>query len=89
MVEDAAFLDLPGRIAKCLLQLADRHGIKGEKSIEVIISQSDLAEFIGVTRQIINSHLQVWRANGWIELSRGKVFVVNKDALSGLAAIHD
>ncbi|GAA2211848.1 Crp/Fnr family transcriptional regulator [Nonomuraea monospora] len=55
---DLAFLDLGGRLAKLLLQLADRHG----KSDDVVdlpgLTQSDLAALIGASRPAVNRALQ-------------------------------
>jgi len=89
LVEDAAFLDLPGRIAKRLLQLGEQHGISGDGGTEVIISQSELGEFFGVTRQIVNTHLQKWRGKGWVELGRGRVIIRDADALTDLSEPDD
>jgi CRP/FNR family cyclic AMP-dependent transcriptional regulator len=84
LVEDSAFLDLPGQLAKKLLQLAEQNGIRGADDIEVIISQSELGDFLGVTRQIVNTHLQTWRANGWVRLGRGRIFIVDAEQLRSL-----
>jgi len=85
LVEDSAFLNLPGQLAKKLLQLAEQNGIRSTDSIEVIISQSELGEFLGVTRQIINAHLQTWREKGWVRLGRGRVFIVAREQLGKIS----
>jgi CRP-like cAMP-binding protein len=85
LVEDSAFLNLPGQLAKKLLQLAGQIGIRSADSIEVIISQTELGEFLSVTRQIVNTHLQVWAANGWVRLGRGRVFILDAEQLGRLA----
>ncbi|MFC7099266.1 Crp/Fnr family transcriptional regulator [Nonomuraea rubra] len=55
---DLAFLDLGGRLAKLLLQLADKHG----RSDDVVdlpgLTQSDLAALIGASRPAVNRALQ-------------------------------
>ena len=84
LVEDGAFLDLPGQLAKRRLHLGTEIGIAGNEGIEIIISQSELGEFLGVTRQIVNMHLQTWRDKGWVRLGRGRVFVLDADSLGKL-----
>lgn len=78
-VEDMALLDIEGRLANRLLILhrkfADRDGT-------LHLSQSELADFLGVTRESINKILQGWRANDLIALSRGSVRVCNPDGLA-------
>jgi len=81
LVEDAAFLDVPSRLAKRLLSLGELHGERGKAGLAVRISQEDLATFLGVTRQVVNQHLQGWKARGWVELGRGSVTVRDEAAL--------
>jgi len=81
LVEDAALLDVPARLAKRLLTLGTLHGQRGKAGITLRISQEDLATFLGVSRQVVNQHLQSWKAQGWVELGRGSVTVRNEEAL--------
>ncbi|TDE41460.1 Crp/Fnr family transcriptional regulator [Nonomuraea mesophila] len=55
---DLAFLDLGGRLAKLLLQLADKHG-QADGVVEMPgLTQSDLAALIGASRPAVNRALQ-------------------------------
>ncbi|WP_417832745.1 Crp/Fnr family transcriptional regulator [Terasakiella sp.] len=84
MVEDAAFLPLDGRLAKRLLNLADLYGQEqpgGGVLIGLNLPQQELARMMGTSRESVNKQLQIWRNEGWIELARGKVTILNKDAL--------
>ncbi|NBE99629.1 Crp/Fnr family transcriptional regulator [Nonomuraea sp. KC401] len=55
---DLAFLDLGGRLAKLLLQLADKHG-QADGVVELPgLTQSDLAALIGASRPAVNRALQ-------------------------------
>jgi CRP/FNR family transcriptional regulator/CRP/FNR family cyclic AMP-dependent transcriptional regulator len=62
-VSDLAFLDLEGRLAKKLLELAALHGSEtgGVAEIEVPLTQEDLAAMVGATRASVNKVL------GWYE----------------------
>jgi CRP/FNR family transcriptional regulator, cyclic AMP receptor protein len=81
LVEDAALLDAPARLAKRLLGLGELHGQRSPAGLTLKISQEDLATFLGVSRQVVNQHLQGWKAQGWVELGRGSVTVRDKAAL--------
>lgn len=86
LVEDASLLDVPARLAKRLLSLGALHGQRGQAGITLKISQEDLATFLGVSRQVVNQHLQGWKSQGWVEIGRGSVTVRNEDALRKASA---
>jgi len=67
-VEDLVFLDLPGRVAKCLLDLADASG--GE---QVDLTQEDLAGFVGATRVSVNRVLADLEDRGGIKIGRRNI----------------
>ena len=52
--------------------------------MEIRISQSELAHFLGISRQIVNQHLQEWKGEGWVDLGRGRVIVLDAQALRGV-----
>ncbi len=56
MVEDLIFLDVPGRVAKKLLELAELHGVKVEDGmrIDVRLTQQELASMVGASRESVN-----------------------------------
>ncbi len=81
LLEDAALLDAPARLAKRLLSLARLHGEKGEGGLTLRISQEDLASFLGITRQAVNQQLQAWKAKGWVGLGRASVTVRDEGAI--------
>ena len=82
LLEDAALLDAPARLAKRLLSLGHLHGEKNGDGFTLRISQEDLASFLGVTRQAVNQQLQAWKAKGWLDLARGAVVVRNAAAFA-------
>lgn len=85
LVEESAFLELPARLASRLLRLAAGHGRTGADGTALHLSQADLAAFLGASRQVVNQHLQSWRARGWIALARGVVVLRDRAALHALA----
>jgi CRP-like cAMP-binding protein len=82
MMEDTALLTVPARLAKRLLSLASAFGREAERGTKVTISQEELAQFLGLSRQITNQHLQTWRAKSWITLGRGSITLENPKALA-------
>lgn len=83
MLEDSAFLSLPSRLAKRVLNLSRHQSEERDPSqpLQFKISQSELGQMMGVSRESINKYLQAWRRAGWIELSRGKITLLNVPAL--------
>lgn len=81
LLEDAALLDAPARLAKRLLILGEVHGKRVPGGVCLRISQEDLAGFLGISRQAVNQQLQVWKGRGWVDLGRGVVTVRDEQAL--------
>ncbi len=77
-----AFLHAPARLAQCLLQRSERARVSRNL---VTISQWELAQHIGVTRQTVAKILGQWRRDGWIITGRGRIMLVDRIALEGLA----
>lgn len=86
MLEERTFLPLPTRLAGRLLHLGEK---VGSKDGVVSVSQADLADFAGATREAAAKTLAGWRARGWIGLSRGAVQILDKPALAMLADSGD
>ncbi len=76
-----AFLAAPARLARALVQIVAAAGGDGQ----VIASQEALAQRIGVTRQTAARILGEWRRQGWIRTGRGRVTLVDRQALAEVA----
>ena len=83
-MEDSALLTVPAKLAKRLLSLAAIHGRPTPEGTRLVISQEELAQFLGLSRQIVNQHLQTWRAKSWLTIGRGSVTLINPKALTNL-----
>lgn len=83
LIEDAVFLDVPGRLAKRLLDLAERHGRKTELGVEIDLklTQQDLAAMVGATRESVNKHLGWMRDHRLIQLDRQRIVLLRPDEL--------
>jgi len=85
LAEDSALLALPARLARRLLSLGKLHGHQTLNGVHLVISQEDVARFLGISRQVVNQYLQGWKANGWVELGRGKMTILDAQALQRTA----
>ena len=71
------------RTAHLLLQLADRFAVKGaETCIEVPITQTDLAEWMGATREATARALAGLRRSGVISTARSRIVINDRAALA-------
>jgi CRP/FNR family transcriptional regulator/CRP/FNR family cyclic AMP-dependent transcriptional regulator len=60
--ENLAFLDVAGRVAAVLLELAARHGAEhGSVDIELQLTQSELASWVCASREMVNKVLAAYR----------------------------
>ena len=77
MAGDLAFLDVGGRLAKKLLELAVSHGVQrpGGILLDVRLTQEELANMVGVTRESVNRNLAQLRREGVIG-GQGRRFVI-------------
>ena len=85
-VEDVLFRHLESRIAKALLQLAERSGrpdLHGA-SLDLHLSQRELANIVGSSRESVNKQLQVWHRAGLIDLAKGAIVIRDAAAIARL-----
>jgi len=81
LAEDSALLSVPARLARRVLSLAKLHGHPVLNGVHLVISQEDIGRFLGISRQVVNQYLQTWKANGWVELGRAKMTILDEQAL--------
>ena len=86
---DIFFLDLPGRLARTLLHLAEQYGRHTTDGtiIDLSLTQTDLAEMTGATRVSVNKALGRFRRAGWIRVLGRQVTIVDRPALEGLIEV--
>ena len=83
-IEQIILQNLPGRLANALLRLADKHHLATlERSIT--ITQQELSEMVGMTRESINKQLRVWATSNWIRLEHGVIVILDSSPLKALA----
>ena len=80
---DLVFTDVPGRVAKALLDLAERFGTPIPAGIQVHhdLTQEELAQMVGASRETVNKALADFAARGWLQLAARSVLITDPDRL--------
>ncbi len=91
-VQDVMFLDLPSRRAKALLRLtevslATATGQPTRRTIK--ITQLELGQMIGMSRESTNKQLRSWQARNLVRLERGGISLLDPDGVGALAGLDD
>lgn len=75
---DLVFSDVPGRVAKALLDLAERFGERTPEGIYVPhdLTQEELAHLVGASRETVNKSLADFTSRGWIRLEGRAVLLI-------------
>jgi CRP/FNR family cyclic AMP-dependent transcriptional regulator len=80
---DLVFTDVPGRVAKALLDLAERFGVQTPDGMQVNhdLTQEELAQLVGASRETVNKALADFATRGWVQLSAKSVLITDTDRL--------
>ena len=78
MIEDLLFLDVHGRVAKKLLDLAELHGVRTPEGIriEMKLTQSDLAALVGASRESVNKVMGYFVDKRFISSEKRKITIL-------------
>jgi len=80
-LEEIAFKGIPARLASYLLQLADEHG---DDTITGMTHQ-DLGEQIGTYRETTTQTLNIFKADGLIDIGRKRITILDREGLERVA----
>jgi CRP/FNR family transcriptional regulator, cyclic AMP receptor protein len=80
---DLVFTDVPGRVAKALLDLSTRFGRPADDGILVAheLTQEELAQLVGASRETVNKALADFASRGWIKLEARAVVLTDVERL--------
>lgn len=80
---ESAFLDIPGRVARKLLDLAELHGEQtaGGLRIRMRLSQGTLAGMVAASRENVNRSLSRFASEGLVRLDSGSVTIIDPSRL--------
>jgi CRP/FNR family transcriptional regulator, cyclic AMP receptor protein len=85
-VEDISFGDLSVRMAKTLLRLAELQGTIDQARPRVAITQKELGQTVGLSRERTNWYLKGWEKAGYISVEKGGCVINSREVFDGLAA---
>ena len=80
---DLVFTDVPGRVAKALLDLSSRFGRPVEDGSRVAhdLTQEELAQLVGASRETVNKALADFASRGWLRLEARAVLLHDVERL--------
>ena len=81
-IGEQVFLPIPARLARKVIYLLDD---ANDGSDKLKISQANLAEFIGATREAVSKTLAEWKREGVVNLGRGTLSVTDRETLEKIA----
>ncbi len=78
-IEDLAFLDVQGRVARMLLEMAEREGQETEVGVLISLqhTRQELANLVSTSRETLTRALKLFERLGFIKLGRKKVMLTN------------
>lgn len=81
---DLIFTDVPGRVSKTLLQLANRFGTQegGALRVNHDLTQEEIAQLVGASRETVNKALATFAQRGWIRLEGKSVLITDTEHLA-------
>lgn len=82
-VGDLVFSDVPGRVAKALIDLGDRFGKATDDGLFVHhdLTQEELAQLVGASRETVNKALADFAGRGWLKLDGRAVLITDLERL--------
>lgn len=83
-VEQVILQNLPGRLASALLGLTEERKFDSGSGT-LAITQQEISEMVGMTRESINKQLRAWAGRNWVRLEHGAIVVLDINALRELA----
>ncbi len=84
VLSDLFFADVPGRVAKAIIELSERFGTQKDDGLHVNhdLTQEELAQLVGASRETVNKALADFATRGWVKLEPRAVIVLDYDRLS-------
>lgn len=81
-LNEHVFLTLPARLARKILYLSQSDT---DSSDTLQLSQAELAEFVGATREAVSKALATWKKSGLINPVRGGLVILDRAGLRAIA----
>lgn len=89
-IAELGLQELPTRLAKRLLRLASAEGVETNgRMLQVQLSQRELGNICGASRESINKCLGGWQRRGIVQIEEGVITVTNRITLEELANLAE
>jgi CRP/FNR family cyclic AMP-dependent transcriptional regulator len=86
-ITEVALLELPVRLAKALLRLT---ATAGDTAATIKLSQRELGNIVGSTRESVNKCMREWQRNGTIRIEGNSMRILDRAHLQAIAdAVED
>lgn len=84
VLADLVFADVPGRVAKALMDLGARFGVVKADGLHVNhdLTQEELAQLVGASRETVNKALADFASRGWVRLEQRAVVILDVERLA-------
>ncbi len=82
---EIALLRLPVRLAKAVLRIAKLRSAPGGRNAAIQLSQRDLGNLIGTTRETVNRCLRKWQQDGVVRVEGDGITILDRATLEELA----
>lgn len=79
-------LDVPGRIARLLLDLSEE---SGTDQIEKSLTHQTIAQMIGASRETVSRAMKEFQDAGWISVERRRISLADRQALVSRAQVRE
>jgi CRP/FNR family transcriptional regulator, cyclic AMP receptor protein len=81
---DLIFTDVPGRVAKQMLQLVQRFGSQEGDALRVThdLTQEEIAQLVGASRETVNKALADFAQRGWIRVEGKSILILDSERLA-------
>jgi CRP-like cAMP-binding protein len=83
VLSDLVFADVPGRVAKAIIELGQRFGTQKPNGLHVNheLTQEELAQLVGASRETVNKALADFATRGWVKLEPRAVIILDYERL--------
>ncbi|MFC1859210.1 Crp/Fnr family transcriptional regulator [Thermodesulfobacteriota bacterium] len=90
LMEDTSFLNIPARFAKKLIDLGETFGRRRGNALEINLrlTQNDLANIVGATRETINKELRILREKGLVSTMDKVIRIHNVERLKNQVSLN-
>lgn len=91
LLESDRSYEQAARLARGILRLLKEHGHRDseEGNLGLSINQSDLGAFVSMARENVSRQISDWSRAEILKLERGRIIILDKDALEEIADIFD